>query len=287
MVITTRAYAKINLFLDVLGRRPDGYHDISTVMRTVSLCDDVTLKLEPGAPRRIDVRCGGGAPDGEDNIAYAAAAAFLDAARIEDGAAEIVIDKRIPVAAGLAGGSADAAAVLRLLNRAFGSPFSAARLREIAVKLGADVPFCVTGGLCTAGGIGEIIAPLPSEGALFGAIVVAIGKTKVRTADAYAAVDRLAERERRSPDALIDALRDGDAKRAAKELYNVFESAVFPLNPEPRRLKERLLALGASGALMSGSGPSVFGLFADAGDAETARRALEAEGYTAYRCESV
>lgn len=285
--ITLEAPAKLNLWLEVMDRRPDGYHNIFTVMHSAGLCDIVELELTPSditieceaeddvASHTADLPCG------ETNLAYRAAAAFFSCVReykpSADGGVHIKLIKRIPAGAGLGGGSSDAGAVLRGLNLLYGNPIPILKLREAGRALGADVPFCVSGGTMTASGIGEVLSPCPDPPEFF--VVVAVPSEPVHTGRAYAALDEL-NYEFRDPTPFLDALKSGDRKAFCAEMFNRFESVI----PSCAVLKERFKSLGAAAALMSGSGSSVYGLFDSRRDAHTAESALKADGYFAKLC---
>jgi 4-diphosphocytidyl-2-C-methyl-D-erythritol kinase len=250
------AYAKINLSLDITGRRADGYHTLRTVMQSISLCDTVTL-LE-GDAGKIEVICSGGAPCGKGNTVYRAAEEFFRRTG-KKGSASFRIEKRIPAQAGLGGGSADAAAALRLLNRRFQTGLSAENLREIGLSAGADVPFCVEGGTALAEGIGEkltVLSPLPECW-----IAVCKPPEGISTREAYAAFDApgRAETGSGSTGRLLAALKTGSLPDAAAGLGNMFEAGNAP--GSVRAIKARMASAGALGACMTGSGSAVFGLF--------------------------
>ena len=309
MELTVTANAKINLFLDITGRRPDGYHTITGVMQAVSLCDTVTVSVtdpvdgmylcvlgpRPGRAETMALTCTNpDIPPDRRNLAWRAAEAFLSTTGRGCRKLAIHIDKRIPAAAGLAGGSTDAAAVLVAQNRLFGSPLTPAALCEVGLTLGADVPFCIMGGARIAQGVGEAltpIQPLPDCD-----LVIACGGEGVSTPAAYR---RLDERygnfdpaaytpETEAQDRLCSALRGGDLDGVCSHVFNLFETVILPERPVARGIKETLLSSGAVTALMSGSGPSVFGVFRKGdGRAQMAKEALEAQGITAYLCEPV
>lgn len=268
--ITLKAHAKINLFLEVGEKRPDGYHDIASVMAEVpALYDTVTVR----ASEDISVTCSDDRiPTGMDNIACRAAAEYFKRSGISGGAA-IHIEKRIPAAAGLAGGSTDGAAVLRALNEMYGA-LDSDELMAAGAAVGADVPFCIIGGVCAAYGIGEKLYPVCE--ALKCHIVVAIGASeKMATAEAYGKIDALGKREVRSADSMIAAVKSWDVSRIAGEMYNIFEA----VTEYSREIKEIMKKCGASGMLMSGSGPAVFGLFESENEAKIAAAKLRQSGY--------
>lgn len=247
------AAAKVNLALEVLRRRPDGYHEIATVMQTVDLSDRLILEDADGLEVRTSAP---GVPTDERNLAYRAAAALRDAAGVERGA-RITLDKRIPVAAGLGGGSTDAAAVLVGLNRLWGLRWPAAGLEELAVGLGMDVPFFLRGGAALATGRGERLAPL--GGAALGLVLVN-PRFAVSTADMYGRVTPSMYSDGRRAREAAAALETRRAGRVAVSLYNGLEVAARAAYPQIGQMQAALVAAGALGAAMSGSGPTVFGV---------------------------
>ena len=275
--ITLSAYAKINLHLDVTSRLDNGYHEVSTVMQSVSLCDEVTVGLceDEGISISCDVDW---VPTDSKNLAWRAADLFFDCCGFRKGVS-IRIVKRIPAAAGLAGGSADAAAVFLALNELCGYPLERDELLGITAKLGADVPFCVAGGVKYADGFGEKLHTFPKPPHCY--FVIAVGREGVSTPWAYKMLD---ERyggfdndsySPRSLSGLVLAISSGDISELGKNIYNIFESVIEPERAEVAQIKRELLESGAVGAMMSGSGPSVFGIFADLSDAENAVFHLE------------
>lgn len=269
--LDTLAYAKLNLSLDVLGKRSDGYHEMYMVMQTVDLCD--RLRLETGTGRPLSMRSNlGFLPADGRNLAAAAALRLGEEMQTDFGGLSITLDKSIPVCAGLAGGSADAAAVLRGLNDLAGLGLSPERLEETGAKVGSDVPYCVRGGTALAQGRGEVLtdlAPLPACH-----VVLCKPAFSVPTPELFARLDGVRLRRRPDTRGLISALAAGDLAGAARRMYNVFEDALPPRRAaEIQRLKTALIQQGALGASMSGTGSAVFGLFDDDG---TARRAAEA-----------
>lgn len=272
------AYAKINLFLDIESRRADGFHDILSVMQTVSLSDTVTLeKLDLGIELTNDIGI-----EKEKDLAYRAAAAFFAAAGVEGGV-RINIDKRIPMGAGLAGGSADAAAVLRGLNELYGEPFSKEKLAEIGLALGSDVPFCVIGGTKITRGRGERMSDMPKMPDC--PMVIAIGDDHVSTPAQFAELDRRFDNfsSYEVKTECVDKIRtafDGGSFDIGDGLYNIFE-ITGRFSPE---IKEIMQSCGARGTLMSGSGSSVFGIFKDDSAAELAKEKLTEKGYRAFLC---
>ena len=284
--ITLSAHAKVNLYLKVMGKRPDGYHDLVTVLQSVSLCD--TLHFQKSDREGITVDAGGLLPDDERNLVRRAANAYFAASKAPFGLA-VQLEKRIPMAAGLGGGSADAAATLRALNLLDGERFSEAELVEIAATVGADVPFCLVGGTRLCRGIGERMQPL--ENNLGGTLVVAIGGEGVSTPQAFRAMDDLygdfSGVSDEAPHALADAMKKGDLSAAVPHFENLFEGVVEPLRPAVGECKRLLVAHGAAKAMMSGSGPSVWGIFENEAAAARAVDALVAAGNRAYLCRMI
>ena len=270
--------AKINLFLEVEGIRPDGYHDIDSVMQAISLCDLVTVRLESG-DGRIHLTCNiPDLPTDKGNIAYRAAEAYLKEAGIGGYDVFVEIKKDIPLAAGLAGGSTDAAGVLKAMQEMLGA-LSQDALYDLARRLGADVPFCLRSGCCRTEGIGEVLTPYPPL--CRDAIVVVAKKGEgVSTKEAYRQMDL--PRSRQSSAQMLRALERQDGGEIAALLYNGFESVILPLRPFAAHAKQVMIGEGAAGALMSGSGPSVFGIFFDWDDAERVYNRLREEGYETF-----
>lgn len=266
-----RSYAKINLTLDVLGKRPDGYHDVETIMQTVSLYDLVLVDRAPsGISISTNLRY---LPNNEKNIAYKAAIEFFEYTHI-DGGCKIMIHKNIPVAAGLAGGSGNAAAVLCALDRLYNTNLSITTLQEIAARLGADVSYCITGKTALATGIGEILTPLPEIPKC--TILMVKPPISVSTAAIYEAIDNVAIDARPDTQAMIDALKTQDINAVANNLSNVMGTVTESMHPIVRGIRNKMLLNGALGAVMSGSGPTVFGIFPDY---ETAKKSHDSFYY--------
>ena len=277
------APAKINLFLNVGDRREDGYHDIETVMQTLTLFDRLEVcKNDCKTEAVIDVRCRDFmAPDGAGNIVYRAASAFFAAAGIENYNVSFLIEKKIPAEAGLGGGSSDAAAAIIALDRLYGTAMTTEALCGIGAGVGADVPFCIKKGTAVARGIGEMLescAPMPDC-----AVVVAIPKgSRICTADAYGKIDDVRESAPVSCADMLAAMTSCDLERISSVLFNKFEKVTDPATGVPELLA-RLSEIGASGVRMSGSGPAVFGLFRDIPAARAAKEKL-GESFTSFVC---
>lgn len=249
--INITAHAKINLTLSVLGRRADGYHELDTIMHTISLADSVEMVKADQLSLFIEE---GTAPAGKENLMMRAAVLFFEETGIRGGAA-MRLWKRIPTEAGLGGGSADAAAVLRGLNRLYGSPFSLSELAKCAATIGADVPFCVMGGAARCLGIGEIMTPLPAWEGL--SLLIVRPDVSVSTKEAYAALDRSGGERRNKTDAAEKALREQNFPALAASLSNDFESALFPSTPVLAETAAELKKWGFP-TMMTGSGSAFF-----------------------------
>lgn len=288
-MLIERANAKINLYLNVTGRRENGYHDIVSVMQTVSLCDLVTVGYTPSAHTKITLFASGNdaMPTDCRNLAWRAAEAYLGAIG-QGGEVFLSIEKHIPMAAGLAGGSTDAAAVLRGLNRLCGNRLSLDRLCEIGAGLGADIPFCIVGGGARVEGIGDRLESVPAMPQC--ALVVACMGEGVSTPWAYGALDEKNGNFAQTSTAdmrverLIEAIGDGDIQGICDHTYNIFEQVVPQKQPYVDRLKAVMLEGGARVSMMSGSGPSVFGIFDSAENAQKTTDALRQMGAAAFAC---
>lgn len=269
-MICEKCPAKINLSLDIVGRREDGYHLVDMIMLSVGLCDTVSVALGGG---EIQIGCGNAnVPLGKDNICYKAAERFLDAAGIAERGILINIDKEVPIGAGLAGGSADAAGVLRGLNRLFGNIFTLEKLAEIGLSVGADVPFCIGGGCARAEGIGEVLTPLRCG--LKNPIVIAKPEFEVSTVQAYREYDELTDISHPDTGAVIRVVSEGDAARLRGCAKNVLEGVTAGRHREINEYKSVMDGCGALFSIMSGSGPSVVGIFGGEAEAESAAEIL-------------
>lgn len=262
-----KAAAKLNLSLDILGIRPDGYHEMDMVMQTIDLFDDVELS-EAGTVSVFS----DGSPDGPENLAWKAAEAFFRAAK-RSGGARIRLTKRIPAQAGMAGGSADAAAVLIGLNALYDARLSPEALRDAGLSVGADVPYCLIGGTARVRGIGEIVEPMPPF--LSGYLVVAKPAIGISTAEAFRRFDRA--ENLRHPDiaALLSVMEKGQLDALSLFMENVLEQS--EQNETVETLRQELLKNGALAARMTGSGSAVFGLFSEKEAASRCAVALAGE----------
>lgn len=271
MTIHEKGYAKLNYSLDVRAKRTDGYHDLTMVMGSVSLWDDVEVSLRSDG--QIEARCSlPWLPRDERNLAVRAARVFFDAMNDPLCGADIRIKKRVPVGAGMAGGSTDAAAVLRALNALTGMNFSVERLRDLALAVGSDVPYCITGGMMLAEGRGEVLSPLPELPG--GWIVICKPPFSVSTAELFGRIDKRRITAHPDTQGLCAALRAGDLSGVARRMYNVFEEALPRSSAEIGSIRGTLLGAGALGAVMTGTGSAVFGVFEDRAAAAAAHDGL-------------
>jgi len=255
-----KAYAKLNISLDVTAKRPDGYHDMLMVMQTVSLCDELTVTLAPNAQSSASCNLHF-VPSDERNLAVKAANCFFEAAGITDMGAVIDIRKIIPVGAGMAGGSSDAAAVLRALNRLCGQPFDDAGLCAVAEKVGSDVPFCVAGGTALAKGRGEILETLPALPDC--SIVICKPDFSTSTPELFKKLDAIKLRCHPDTAGILEALHSGDLVKLSRRMYNVFEDVPDRKLNTIGEIKSTMLDCGALGSIMTGTGSAVFGIFPD------------------------
>lgn len=290
--VRERANAKINLYLDVISKREDGFHDIKTVMHSVSLADEIVVIANPSSTTQIRMLIKGNKflPSDEKNLAVRAAKLYLETAQ-KNANIEIRLNKKIPIAAGLAGGSSDAAATLRAMNKLFDRIFSERAMLKMAAKLGSDVPYCLYGKTAVCEGRGEIITKLPDNLRLN--VVLAIANERVATPSAYTKLDEMFS----SFDGSIKTYGDNYYNelisaltfkgQMPNTLFNVFEAAVLPLCKGASRIKASLTDIGARCVLMSGSGPSVFGIFDTFEEAKHACTILRRENITAYAVKSI
>lgn len=261
-----RALGKINLGLDVLGRREDGYHDVRMVMQTVYLYDVITLETrrEPGIELRTNLSF---LPVNENNLAYQAAKLLMDEFQIREGL-RLSLEKHIPVSAGMAGGSSNAAAVLYGMNRMFALKLTDQELMERGVKLGADVPYCILRGTVLAEGIGEILTPLPPMPRCH--VLLAKPPVNVSTKLVYEKLDARRITAHPDIDGILEGLEAQDLHHVARSMGNVLEEVTAEEYPEIQAIKQTMKEAGALNAMMSGSGPTVFGIYDDRGKAREA-----------------
>ncbi len=253
------AYGKINLGLDVLGKRDDGYHDLDMIMQSVDLADKITITKNDSG--EITVKSNTGKiPNDESNLAYKAAKLLKDEFDIEKGI-DIEIEKNIPISGGMAGGSTDCAAVLKGMNKLFKLKLSEQDLMDRGVTLGADVPFCIMGKTARAEGIGEVLTPIPNK--IKGYIVLAKPPISVSTGFVYGRIDEVEVEHKPDTEAMIKAIEKNNLKGLADTVCNVLEEVTIPDYPIVQEIKDKMMANGALNAMMTGSGPTVFGLFDD------------------------
>lgn len=265
MAYTVKAPAKINLALDVLSKRPDGYHNVAMIMQTIALYDTITVRSGfEGIKLTSD---SSQIPIDETNIAYKAAQYLSTKYNVKRGA-HIHIEKRIPIAAGLAGGSTDAAAVLKLLNKEWNLKLSKAELMDAGKKLGADVPFCIQGGTCLAEGLGEKLTAIKKIPDCY--ILLVKSDVGVSTKEVYQNLKLNEIKERPDIQGMLQAIEKQDIKDICKSMVNVLETVTIKMHPIISEIKEKLLEYGAIGSLMSGSGPTVFGIFEGMASAQAA-----------------
>lgn len=264
-----KALGKINLGLDVLGRRENGYHDVRMVMQTVYLYDRIIMKKSKTPGIRLETNLYY-LPVNENNLAYQAAQMLMDEFHIEEGVS-IQLDKHIPVAAGMAGGSSNAAAVLFGMNRMFSLGLSQKELMERGVKLGADVPYCIMRGTVLAEGIGEILTPLSPMPKCY--VLIAKPAISVSTKMVYEKLDSHEIEDHPDIDGILAGLKAGDLKKVAGSMGNVLERVTVDAYPVIDQIKKMMIKEGALNAMMSGSGPTVFGIFEEKA---TARKAADA-----------
>jgi 4-diphosphocytidyl-2-C-methyl-D-erythritol kinase len=264
--ITINAYAKINLGLDVLRKRADGYHDVCMIMQSLELHDTIIIRkaAKAGITIHTDLSF---LPEDKSNLIYKAAALFLEACSINDGL-DITLEKRIPVAAGLAGGSSDAAATLKGLNELYGAGLSQQELMKLGVKLGADVPYCIMLGTALSEGIGEILTPLTPVPDCF--ILLVKPDISVSTKYVYENLRLTGDIIHPDIEKMKHSLADGDLISLSANMDNILQSVTINNYPIITNIKNKMLELGALVSLMSGSGPTVFGIFRERKPAQKA-----------------
>ena len=271
--IRREAFAKINLGLDVVRRLPNGYHEVRMIMQTVGICDVLTFrKAASGIQLVVDNE---ELPTDGNNLICKAAKLLLESAGIEGGVS-ITLEKHIPIAAGMAGGSTDAAATLLGINELYEIGYDVDKLEELGVKIGADVPYCIQGGTALAEGIGEVLSPLPTPPTCH--LVIAKPDINVSTKFVY---ENLRANELESHpdiDGMIEGLEKGDLKAITDRLAYVLETVTVPAYPIIDEIKQTMLDAGAEGALMSGSGPTVFGIFTEEEKAKQAAQNITGAG---------
>ena len=282
-MITLKANAKINLTLDILGKRPDGFHEVSMVMQEISLHDSLTMeRSEKGISLSVAIEGQKGIlPADETNLCWRAAALVQQEYGLKDGV-KIHLEKKIPLAAGLAGGSADAAAVLKGMNHVFKLDMDENRLCELGARLGSDIPFCIMGGTMLAAGRGEILTRLPDFPET--QVVLAKPSVGVSTAWAYQAYDAGYDGPHPDTESMLEAISQENREKASGLLCNVLEGVTVRKHGIIEEYKSLMLAHGAMAAVMSGSGPTVFALAGDEADAREILHALEDMDPSVYVC---
>lgn len=283
MVYTEKAYAKLNLTLDILGRRDDGYHEMKMVMQSIDLHDCVSLTPAEGSATAFSCSAAY-LPTDDGNIAVKASRRFFEVTSLPPQGFSMILEKNIPVCAGMAGGSSDGAAVLRLLRRIYAPELSREALESIAASVGSDVPFCVRGGTALATGRGEILTDLPPLPDCF--FVVCKPPFPISTPELFSQV-RL-RKLRCHPDTagMLRALEQGDLDGIAHRVYNVFETVLPRKYAQIFEIKSRLLDLGAMTASMTGSGPTVFGIFPGEEQAKEAAAELKKDFAATFVCKN-
>lgn len=268
-----KAYAKINLGLDVLGRLENGYHEVKMIMQTVGIYDVLTLEKLPGDPQKIVVTTDNGElPTDENNLIYKSAKLMIEKYKLQEGV-RIHLEKNIPIAAGMAGGSTDAAGTFIGMNELFGLGATEEELRQLGVKVGADVPYCIMGGTALAEGIGEKLTRLSAPPDCY--LLVAKPDINVSTKYVYEHLDAEGVEKHPDIDGMIEALEQGSLEGIITRLGNVLENVTVKKYQVIEEIKQCMLDEGAAGSLMSGSGPTVFGLFKEKEAAEAALKVLE------------
>ena len=270
--IELKAYGKINIGLDVIRKREDGYHDLDMIMQTVGVYDDVIISRKDGTQTyEIEVSTDADVlPNDKGNLAFMAAKVLMEAYDIK-AKVKIHINKRIPIAGGMAGGSADCAAVLRGVNQLFQLGLTDEQLQEYGVKLGADVPYCIVGGTKRAQGIGEILTDLPTPPKCY--VIIAKPDAFVSTKFVYSHIRPAQIENHPDIDGIIESIKAGDLYGMCEKIANVMEDVTIPEYPIIQKVKDILKSNGAVNALMSGSGPTVFGIY---DDEEKAKRSMDA-----------
>lgn len=273
--VTRKAYAKINLGLDVIRKRPDGYHEVKMIMQMVGIYDVLTFKKRKREGSFPDIKISldkEELPCDRNNLIYKAAELIMQAYDIEEGVG-ITLNKNIPIAAGMAGGSTDAAAVFHGLNELFGLSMSIEDMKKMGVRIGADVPYCIMGGTALSEGIGEILTPLKAPPKAW----LLIAKPDINVSTRFVYENLHADRLTYHPDidGMAEALQSGNLKGITDRMGNVLETVTVKEYPVIARIKEEMQKGGAQNALMSGSGPTVFGVFKDKEAAEKNCRSIQ------------
>jgi 4-diphosphocytidyl-2-C-methyl-D-erythritol kinase len=274
------ANAKINLTLDITGVRPDGFHTLRSVMVPITLCDELVFEKS----EKFVFDCNIDSLKTEDNLCVRAANRFFETTGVKP-EVSVYLEKRIPFPAGLGGGSADAAVVLKGLNEFFGFPLSETELFSLAEKLGSDVPLCLLGRPALCEGRGEELTPIKMPCELN--VVVAIGKSRLSTPSVYRRYDEMKLPIRNDSEKFLSFLEKGEVDEMISSMGNAFEPVADILAPETKQIRKLLKDFGAKASRLSGSGPSVFGIFETEDEAKKAIEKLETEGFSAYFCKTI
>lgn len=264
--ITVNAYAKINLGLDVVRKREDGYHDVCMIMQSLELHDKLSIKKCPSADITLHTNISS-LPNDKRNLVYKAASLFLETISVKDGL-DITLEKHIPIAAGLAGGSSDAAAVLKGLNEIYQTGLSSQELMKLGVRLGADVPYCILLGTALSEGIGELLTPLPPIPDCY--ILLVKPGVSVSTKYVYENLRLTASTVHPNIPAMLASLKEGSLESLSQNMDNLLQTVTVRDYPIIEEIKDKMLGLGALTSLMSGSGPTVFGIFRNKKQADKA-----------------
>lgn len=275
--LALKAYGKINLGLDVLRKRPDGYHDLKMIMQMVDVYDDIIITKTDRKDEIIVATDKFVLENEKGNLAYMAAKLLFDEFNIHQGI-EIKINKRIPIAGGMAGGSSDCATTLMGINEMFDLKLSKEDLMKRGVKLGADVPYCVLGKTAIAEGIGEILTPLPTPPSCY--VIIAKPPVSVSTAFVYGNIRADEITKRPDIDGMAEAIKNGDLYKMSSLLYNVMEDVTVPEYPIIADIKKMMIENGALNSIMSGSGPTVFGIYDNLEKAENTMKLLKKSNLT-------
>ncbi len=274
-----KAYAKINLTLDITGVRPDGFHTLRSVMVPVTLSDDIVIERSES----FSFDCSIKSICGDNNLCVRAAKAFFERINASPDVS-LYLDKKVPFPAGLGGGSSDAAAVLYGLNEMYGNPVSDSDLFEIAASLGSDIPFCLLGSPALCEGKGEVLTPVSLDKEFD--VVIVIGEGRLPTADVYRSYDSACLDVRNDTDAFLSAVDNNDFSGIVSSLGNAFEPVTDALCPETKTMRELMLSFGALSSHLSGSGPSVYGIFENSEKAESAAENMRKKGFSAFVCKT-
>lgn len=277
------APAKINLYLDVLSKRPDGFHEVETLMQSVSLADSLSMTFDHVGGDAFESNAG--LPNDDTNLCWKAVKTFYAVSKIHRESILISLEKKIPMGAGLGGGSADAAAVLRLMNEYYGSEFSDSELCEMAAAIGSDVPFCVSSHAALAMGRGERIIPIDSK--LHFSCVIVMPELSISTPMMYRRIDEFGISAKKKINDAVSALKSSNYSLLLNSMYNIFEIPAFTAYPELRKIKNDILDSGADQALMTGSGSAIYGMFVDENKARISFEVLNKRFRHVYFCRTI